>query len=171
MNWEALGAIAETIGAIGVIGSLLYLALQIRQGNRDASVQAHQGIGQEYTAHSAIVTSEAHSTAFLKGLNSYTSLEPEERLKFDYCIAGYINLAEHAMLLSGTGKAATVPDMYEQYVSKRLFSYPGVKDWWDHGDKAGFSSETQAWVDEQLRINQGGKRFWEYDKDSNSTDT
>ncbi len=31
MNWEAIGAIAELLGATGVIGSLVYLATQIRQ--------------------------------------------------------------------------------------------------------------------------------------------
>jgi hypothetical protein len=30
MNWEAVGAIAELLGAIGVIASLVYLAIQIR---------------------------------------------------------------------------------------------------------------------------------------------
>ena len=34
MNWEALGAIGETVGAIGVILTLGYLALQIRQNSR-----------------------------------------------------------------------------------------------------------------------------------------
>ncbi len=31
MNWDAIGAIAETLGAVGVIASLVYLATQIRQ--------------------------------------------------------------------------------------------------------------------------------------------
>ncbi len=31
MNWDAIGAIAELLGAIGVIASLIYLATQIRQ--------------------------------------------------------------------------------------------------------------------------------------------
>jgi len=30
MNWDAIGAIAELLGAIGVIASLVYLATQIR---------------------------------------------------------------------------------------------------------------------------------------------
>ena len=30
MNWDAIGAIAETLGAVGVIASLVYLAGQIR---------------------------------------------------------------------------------------------------------------------------------------------
>ncbi|MGY8779870.1 MAG: hypothetical protein ACKVIN_17340 [Longimicrobiales bacterium] len=34
MNWEALGAIGELVGAGGVIASLIYLAAQVRQGTR-----------------------------------------------------------------------------------------------------------------------------------------
>ena len=33
MNWDALGAIAELLGAAGVIITLTYLALQIRRSN------------------------------------------------------------------------------------------------------------------------------------------
>ena len=35
MNWDAIGAIAELLGAIGVIASLLYLARQMRNGAAD----------------------------------------------------------------------------------------------------------------------------------------
>jgi hypothetical protein len=38
MSWEAIGAIAELLGAIGVIASLFYLASQIRRNS--ASVEA-----------------------------------------------------------------------------------------------------------------------------------
>ena len=31
MNWEAIGATGEIIGAVGVIVTLVYLAIQIRQ--------------------------------------------------------------------------------------------------------------------------------------------
>jgi len=31
MNWDAIGATAELLGAVGVIASLVYLATQIRQ--------------------------------------------------------------------------------------------------------------------------------------------
>ncbi len=33
MNWEAIGAVGEIVGAAGVILSLAYLAVQIRQGS------------------------------------------------------------------------------------------------------------------------------------------
>lgn len=34
MNWDALGAIAELVGALAVLITLIYLALQVRQNNR-----------------------------------------------------------------------------------------------------------------------------------------
>jgi hypothetical protein len=34
MNWEAIGAVAEVMGAFGVIATLIYLAIQIRQNSR-----------------------------------------------------------------------------------------------------------------------------------------
>ena len=36
MNWNAIGAVAELVGASGVIASLLYLAVQIRQSTKQS---------------------------------------------------------------------------------------------------------------------------------------
>ena len=35
MNWEAIGAVGETVGGIGVIVTLIYLAIQVRQNTRN----------------------------------------------------------------------------------------------------------------------------------------
>ena len=42
MNWDALGAIAELLGAIAVLLTLVYLAIQLRQNNAFAQAQAMQ---------------------------------------------------------------------------------------------------------------------------------
>ena len=42
MNWEALGAIGEIAGAIGVIATLVYLATQIRQNTAAMRGATHQ---------------------------------------------------------------------------------------------------------------------------------
>ena len=38
MNWDALGAIAELIGAVTVISTLIYLALQVRHGRESTDL-------------------------------------------------------------------------------------------------------------------------------------
>lgn len=40
MNWEIVGAIAEMLGALGVIASLLYLASQLRSNAVASAVAA-----------------------------------------------------------------------------------------------------------------------------------
>ena len=43
MNWEAIGAIGEVVGATAVFISLLYLALQIRNSRRSDQIVAAAG--------------------------------------------------------------------------------------------------------------------------------
>ena len=42
MNWEAIGAIGEIVGAFGVIITLIYLALQIKQNSKTIEAQMYQ---------------------------------------------------------------------------------------------------------------------------------
>ena len=44
MNWEAMSAIGEVVGAVGVIVSLVYLALQIRQNSNVIRSATRQSI-------------------------------------------------------------------------------------------------------------------------------
>ena len=40
MNWEAAGAVGEIVGAIGVIASLLYVAMQVRMSTRASVIES-----------------------------------------------------------------------------------------------------------------------------------
>jgi hypothetical protein len=42
MNWDAVGAIAELVGALAVIATLIYLSGQIREAARSKKLQAAQ---------------------------------------------------------------------------------------------------------------------------------
>ena len=43
MNWDAIGAIGEIIGAIAVVATLAYLAQQIRYSSKIAAAQMVKG--------------------------------------------------------------------------------------------------------------------------------
>ena len=47
MNWDAVGAIGEIVGAIAVLATLAYLAIQIRQSTEAQRVQTHQQSANE----------------------------------------------------------------------------------------------------------------------------
>jgi hypothetical protein len=47
MNWDAIGAIGEIVGAIAVLATLIYLAIQIRQNSAIQRAQTHQQLALE----------------------------------------------------------------------------------------------------------------------------
>ena len=51
MNWEAIGAIAELLGALAVLCTLIYLAVQIRQSNIITREQAHYHMLSNQTSY------------------------------------------------------------------------------------------------------------------------
>ena len=53
MNWDALGAIGEIVGAAGVIVTLVYLAIQIRQNTKTVASNTTQEISS--TASNSLV--------------------------------------------------------------------------------------------------------------------
>ncbi len=68
MNWEALGAIGETVGAIGVVATLLYLAVQIRQNNRKLGESTSAALNQFFAnINSRISSDEQFAELFIRG--------------------------------------------------------------------------------------------------------
>ena len=83
MNWDALGAIGETIGAIAVLITLGYLALQIRQNTaalRSAATQgAHDQVGQIYRD---LCTDSELAMIFVRGCENPDELSDTDTAKF-----------------------------------------------------------------------------------------
>ena len=49
MNWDAIGAIGEIIGAIAVVATLGYLAVQIRQNSTQARLSSVQASWERWS--------------------------------------------------------------------------------------------------------------------------
>jgi hypothetical protein len=64
MNWEIVGAIAELLGALGVILSLLYLAIQVRHSRQATNSATYQTI-QSNLATTARLLSENEEIALM----------------------------------------------------------------------------------------------------------
>ncbi|MEM7099014.1 MAG: hypothetical protein AAF541_12205 [Pseudomonadota bacterium] len=47
MNWDAIGAVGEVLGAVGVIVTLVYLALQIRQNSLTTRAEIRQSLAEQ----------------------------------------------------------------------------------------------------------------------------
>ena len=70
MNWEAVGAFAEAIGAIAVVATLIYLAAQIRQNTTALKGQTRASITQSSIDHLSMpIVPEKLASALLRQRN------------------------------------------------------------------------------------------------------
>ena len=162
MNWEVIATIAEVAAAIGVVVSLVYLARQIRQASLDSEANANQEIARNYANLLAVIMGDGNADAFMTGLHSYDSLTPVERYKFDFCMAGYLNLVEIIVIHNEAGRGQDLLEMVTENFGPRVFAYPGARAWWAHGNKAGFAKSTQAWADTMFEKNAETPGFWDH---------
>ena len=97
MNWDAVGAIAEVIGVVAVIATVVYLSIQIKQSNRQQSAQAVKEAVKEFVdAYAAVTADEKSAQNFREGLSRFGDLDRNAKAVF-HCK----NAAAHERLLSG----------------------------------------------------------------------
>jgi hypothetical protein len=83
MSWDALAAVAELLGAIGVLASLVYLGIQIRHITQWLKQQAFQlSTNEARRWASNFSRSSASSALFIKGQQNFSSLSSSERFQF-----------------------------------------------------------------------------------------
>ncbi len=76
MNWEAIGAVGEAVGAAGVIASLVYLGIQIRSNTRTAKAAAYeQALTGSHDLNLALI---AHSGLFETMVRRWGLTDQEE---------------------------------------------------------------------------------------------
>ena len=83
MNWEAIGAVGEIVGAIAVIATLIYLAIQIKGSARAARSAAVTDATTPMQAFYQELGSNAQASGlFLDGMTNPDSLSSQAEFQF-----------------------------------------------------------------------------------------
>src|SRR3954467_13071067 len=95
MNWEMLSAIGQLAAAIGVIPSLIYLAVQIREQNKE---RRRAGINILTAQWSDLVKTAQENRefakVFLQGMQSFQNLDAPAKLSFSAFFTRFTRNAE-----------------------------------------------------------------------------
>jgi hypothetical protein len=152
MNWNAIGAIAETLGAVGVIASLVYLAGQIRQNTRSVQGATYQGlIADQRQAQGHLAYDGETSEIIRRGLQDSSQLSEADAFRFNWFMGGIVNTAENAMYQFQNGMLS--PDRWQIQVETLCFylASPSVGTWWTTFAKTTLSPDFVRLVDEEIR--------------------
>ena len=131
VNWEALGAIANLVAALGVIATLIYLAIQIRQNSNQLRGSATIAVYDYQRALTDTLTEdqELYKIA-LRGNEDFDSLNPWEQQRFTIWAIKETGAWEMCHRLMKQG--ALDEDLYRGKAAYWLLlhSSPGRRAWW-----------------------------------------
>ena len=132
MNWDAIGAIAELIGGIGVIATLGYLAAQIRNSNRQDNIRAVQDTVKDFVnTYAELTDTRVDAEIFAKGLQNFEALDQADKAvfhsKMQLLASGFYQVL--AMKESGLLTDLALFEKSESLFLSMLAS-PGGNAWW-----------------------------------------
>lgn len=158
MNWDAVAAISEAIGAAGVIASLLYLAIQVRAGTRASAVESKLAGTRMYTDYlSMMVQKPELNDIMLRGRKDLQSLSKDEYIQFS-------NLALIAFSFFSASwfqyrnNTISESDWFElNAITKYWLIGSGTQEWWYKLGHMSFDKPFSDYIESEIRLaNSGG---------------
>lgn len=126
---QNLGNIGEFVAAIATIGTLVYLALQIRHNTEGLRVSSYNQLANELgRLLEAVYLNPEFAEIFRRGSTDPSMLSDEERARFTAYLAAFYYSYENLFSLFERGKVER--EMWENALENALplFSRPGIKE-------------------------------------------
>lgn len=93
MNWDAIGAIGEILGAAAVVASLVYLASQIRISNRLSRIESRERADDAFARfNSLLVTDPELMNTWQLGLSNPSKLSEVDRARCVHLFAQLLHM-------------------------------------------------------------------------------
>ena len=157
MNWEAIGAIAELVGGIGVIASLVYLATQIRQNTKWLRSTVLESAGTRSSEIARNAASDASLSRLMRASLSGTApMDPDERYRFELYLLSAMRHYEisHAHFNDGLLNPDQFAGLRENL--RVWLGYENFENWW-HDSSVFFNPVFQKLVNE---LKEDPRRDW-----------
>ena len=103
MNWEAIGTIAEVVGAIAVVLSLIYVATQIKQNTAAARAGSINQINSQYGALMSQIAMNGDLARIYRKATDGEELEPDESVRYTAYLSAFFAFLEEIFLLHRSG--------------------------------------------------------------------
>lgn len=132
MNWDAVGAISETVGVVVVVTSVWYLAVQIRKQTDEARMTATRDLARDWNELNADLSRDPELIRlYREAIFDIDGLEDNERLQFGFLMnRGFRCFEQHYLHFS----RETIETPYVDSINSRMremLSFPGIQLWWE----------------------------------------
>jgi len=150
MNWDAIGAVGEVLGALAVVVSLVYLATQVRQNKAQIELQAlMDAIERHVTKYVEATETDEKAENFRNGLTDFLSMPINERAKFHSTMTGLVGgfIQVWRLYHAGTLVSEDYKAMEGSFIG--LFRCPGAQQWLEPM-KPYFTADVVAFIEKAI---------------------
>ena len=144
LNWQAIGAVGELIGAVAVVATLIYLSIQLRQNTRQmenhvktVDLTSFNAIDESFSRFRTMLATHAEvADLWRRTKEDYLSLPEDEIERADALAWEWLVICQNmhhrisqivqADSIFSRGSSAE----YMEFVMRRELSYPGLRQWW-----------------------------------------
>ncbi len=138
MNWDAIGAVGEIVGAAGVILSLVYLAAQIKHNTKqvDEAGRSHRletlsEVSNHFTSWRAMITTSREvASIWRRGRLGLEGLDDEERVQFDNLVIEMFWCFGMLFFYREEGAVCDLPEQLTLTNLPIMAGSGGVRQWW-----------------------------------------
>jgi hypothetical protein len=153
MDWDAIGAMSESVGAIAVVITLLYLAIQIRAQTKESRLAATRELVRDsQEAIESITRDKEIFSLYLKALAAYDDLPHEERIRISMCFFRVFRVSELSYLHHLSQNIETFHFENSLVRLTDVMKSPGLQAWWEN-NRDSFSEDFRNYVDRIISDN------------------
>ena len=147
---QLLGNYGEFVGAIGVVASLLYLGVQIRQNTIATQRSNARQIASDHSQTLRSFMEGEIAEIIIRGHQDLDSLTPVEKYRWDLAMSSWLEIIEQAYADSKLG--AFPQDLLEEYRNRLslIVDTNGGRKWWAQ-NRSWMSPPFRADVDRILK--------------------
>jgi len=145
---QLLGNLGEFVGAIVIVATLIYLAMQVRQNTNALHAQSRQSVlsGAQAELFAVVENPDLFTTVLKK-----EPLTPEEHVKLNAWLLAMGRLREFAWLQYQSGVIDEVQWSTELHVIQIMLQAKRTRTWWHVSGRRAFGAAFVEFIDDLIQ--------------------
>ncbi|MEY2479258.1 MAG: hypothetical protein QOI04_185 [Verrucomicrobiota bacterium] len=151
MNWEAISAVGQIVGAVGVIVSVIYLARQVRSNARQTRLASMRTLSEAFNQWLYGLAGNAQiGELYHRGMRDFASIEGADLPRFSALMDSLFRIYEDMYYQKLEGHLD--PRVWRGFEApmRDIIAYPGAQAWW-RSRSHWFSREFADFIDDLAR--------------------
>ena len=150
MNWEALGAVGELVGAVGVVATLVYLALQIRQNTSATKTASFQATTDALNEVNLLLASNRDLVeVFEKAETSLEGVDAVTLRQYKFVLLAVFRAIESAYFQRNEGFLHQQSWQRYEISLRGSLHQAGTIEWWNE-QRFGFTADFTKYVNQLI---------------------